>query len=331
MCTLPIIYHPDYNIDIDDLFGASMLLMVIPMTIDTHRYQKIVDYLQEHHIDHHQFITPIPATQKDLLMVHTDHYLQQVRQPEILAQIFEINCFTSLSARTLNNTVIKSQLLGTGGTIIGCQIAIQYGWAINLSGGYHHAKSDSGGGFCLYSDIGIAVKKLRQHQPNVKVLIVDLDAHQGNGYAEIFFYDPNVVIFDVYHQSKYPCMFQEDLLLRGRIDYNHPINSDIDDVTYLQILTTYLPIAIEESHPDLIIYNAGYDILQGDPFGGLNISTKYIIQRDRYVFELATQFKVPILMLIAGGYSLDISQIIGQSIVNLINLQTHISDDCQIL
>jgi histone deacetylase 11 len=331
MSKLPIIYHSGYNIDLDELFGSSLLMMVVPVTIDTQRYQKIVDYLRVRHIDPQRFSAPTPVSRQDLLLVHSDDYLKQLQQQhEILAHIFELPCLPTISSYVINDIILKSQLLATGGTVLGCQLAFEYGWAINLSGGYHHAKSTNGGGFCIYSDIGIAVKKLCQQRKS-RVLIVDLDAHQGNGYAEIFLNEPSVIIFDVYHQAKYPCMFEDDIHLRRRINYNYPITSETDDSTYLQILTTHLHDAIREACPDLIIYNAGYDILRGDPFGGLEISEKTVIYRDQYLFETATLFQKPILMLVSGGYVLDIDQIIGQSINNLIHLKTRSSQKCEVL
>lgn len=141
------------------------------------------------------------------------------------------------------------------------------GWAINLSGGYHHASYHDGGGFCVYADITICISHLkRYHGDKVKkVMIIDLDAHQGNGHERDFMQDPDVLIIDAYNPDIYPY----DFPARKAITVDIPIYSSDNDERYLSKLNDHIPSTIETFNPDFILYNAGTDCLEGDPLGGL--------------------------------------------------------------
>ncbi|HEU5359965.1 MAG TPA: histone deacetylase, partial [Candidatus Deferrimicrobiaceae bacterium] len=224
-----------------------------------------------------------------------------------------------MMAALVPNAILKKHLLGpirygTGGTILGCSLALEHGWAINLSGGYHHAKADSGGGFCFFADVPLAVTKMRETHSDRKVLIVDLDAHQGNGNASIFRDDPRVDIFDVFNGFIYPCDYEA----ARHVKYNHPVEMYIGDGEYLGLLERELPPAIDESSPGLIIYNAGTDVLAGDPLGGMGITSGGILRRDGFVFRSALDRKIPILMVLSGGYTRKSAGVIGRSIKNLL-------------
>ncbi len=214
----------------------------------------------------------------------------------------------------LQKNVLVPKKYATGGTILGCELALEHGWAINLSGGYHHAKADSGGGFCFFADVPIAVKKLWEKRPDLPVMIIDLDAHQGNGNAAIFKDDKRVSIFDVFNGHIYP----GDYEAAQYVEYNHPVKMYIGDGEYLGLLKMELPAAIDESAPKLVIYNAGTDVLKGDMLGGMSITADGIIARDELVFKCALERKIPILMLLSGGYTRKSAKIIGRSIENIL-------------
>lgn len=308
-----LVYHDDYSFDMDDLLGELVLHTKVPF--DTQRYSKIHKFLKDNGLS---FMQPEMANNVDLSLVHTNSHLTWVHHPEELAHIYELPILSEVSPSKIEKYVVKSILLSVGGSIMASQLALQHGWAINLSGGYHHAKIDSGNGSCPYSDIGIVIKKLWQQQPMVKVMIIDLDAHQGSGYAEIFKHEDRVIIFDIYNDSKYPAMFHADVVLRERINFNYPVKSGITDQPYMEILYQHLPRALSESTPDYIIYNAGYDVIKYDPYGGMKLTDKGIIQRDEYIFRMAEERHIPILMLISGGYSPEGTNTTGQSILNIV-------------
>jgi len=191
---------------------------------------------------------------------------------------------------------------------------MQHGWAINLSGGYHHAKAESGGGFCFFADIPLAVYKLFKENPKASIMIVDLDAHQGNGYASIFRDDSRIHIFDVYNEEIYPY----DGEAKRYIEFDYPVKSFIEDREYLSLLERELGGAMVKSKPNLIVYNAGTDVLRGDPLGCMSISEDGIIKRDEIVFRNAFKNKIPILMVLSGGYTRKSAGVIGKSIENIL-------------
>ncbi len=145
-------------------------------------------------------------------------------------------------------------------------MALQRGWAINLSGGYHHASYHGGGGFCIYADIAMCINHLRKFQGDKvkKAMIIDLDAHQGNGHERDFMEDPNVMIVDAYNHSIYP----QDKEAARAIDVDIRVSPSDTDQEYLEKLKKRITPAIETFQPDFILYNAGTDCLKGDPLGG---------------------------------------------------------------
>jgi len=149
-------------------------------------------------------------------------------------------------------------------------LALLKGWAINLSGGYHHASYHNGGGFCFYADISLCISHLKRYHGDriKKVMIIDLDAHQGNGHERDFMQDPNVLIIDAYNPNIYPY----DFPARKAITVDIPVYPSDTDDDYLTKLETQIPPIVDSFQPDFILYNAGTDCLDGDPLGGNNIN-----------------------------------------------------------
>jgi histone deacetylase 11 len=304
---VPIVFSHHYDIS---LVGLEDL-----HPFDTKKYGKIYRWLTKHcGLSPEQFHTPQIVSDADLLLVHTPEYLEALSNSEAIAAIAEMRPLSLLPSFLLRAKLLKPMKLGTGGTILGAKLAMTCGWAINLSGGYHHAKSGNGEGFCYFADIPIAVMKLWETKPILKVLVIDLDAHQGNGHESVFGDDRRVNIFDVYNGSIYP----QDEAARRYIDYDYPLAEQVADDAYLDLLKRELPKAIQRSAPGLIIYNAGTDILELDPLGGLNITAEGIIQRDEFVFRQAIDSGIPILMVLSGGYTPESANIVSRSIENLL-------------
>ena len=145
-------------------------------------------------------------------------------------------------------------------------------------------------------------------------MIIDLDAHQGNGHEDFFKAEDRVAIFDIYNSEIYP----HDYAARTRIDYNYPVASGIADEEYLKLLSEKLPAALDESKPNFIIYNAGSDIFEEDPLGRMKISAQGISKRDELVFKFARERNIPILMVLSGGDTKKSAGIIGKSIENIL-------------
>ena len=306
---LPIVYHKDYNI------GFLGLEKFHPF--DSKKYGKIHKHLiEEVGIHKNQFYKPKEVTDKELKKVHSQKYLKKLHNDAsaMFAQISEIHPLRYLPNFLIRRYALRPMRLATGGTIKATELALQEGWAINLSGGYHHAKKDKGNGFCAYADIPLATCRVFEKNPNAKIMIVDLDAHQGNGHEAILGPDERVAIFDVYNSTIYP----GDHEVKRYIRFNHPVRSNIEDNEYLEIIKKNLPVAINRVKPDLIIYNAGTDIFAKDMVGAMNISENGIRQRDELVFTQALSKQIPIVMVLSGGYSKESAGIISRSIEHLV-------------
>jgi histone deacetylase 11 len=209
------------------------------------------------------------------------------------------------------------------------------GQPLNLSGGYHHAQSGCGGGFCVYADIPLAIKSLREQKPDLKVMYVDLDAHQGNGVEECLKSDKDSYILDCFNQANYP----RDKTNQQRIDLsiltneiycskhnfmeNNPLTCQDCNTAYLTSIKNALPKALQNFQqkysrkPDIIFYNAGTDCFEEDPLGRMKLSQQGIIDRDQFVFEQARTENIPVCMTLSGGYTKKSAAIIGASIANL--------------
>ncbi|XP_075288799.1 histone deacetylase 11 isoform X3 [Opisthocomus hoazin] len=197
------------------------------------------------------------------------------------------------------------------------KLAVDRGWAINVGGGFHHCSSDKGGGFCAYADITLAIKFLFERVQGVsKATIIDLDAHQGNGHERDFMDDHRVYIMDAYNRYIYPGDGFAKRAIKRRVE----LEWGTEDTEYLQKVHTHVEGALNELKPDIIVYNAGTDILDGDPLGGLAISPQGIVKRDEVVFKAARSRRIPILMVTSGGYQKRTARIIADSILNLHNL-----------
>ncbi|CAL4175835.1 unnamed protein product [Meganyctiphanes norvegica] len=193
---------------------------------------------------------------------------------------------------------------------------MEHGWAINIGGGFHHCCSEEGGGFCAYADITLAIYLVLLNYQNVqRVMIIDLDAHQGNGHERDFIGRRDVYILDVYNKDIYP----GDELAKQAISRRVELFSFTEDEEYLHKVNTHVEGALNEFHPQFVVYNAGTDIMIGDSLGLLSISKKGIIERDEIVWSKVRQRGIPIMMVTSGGYQRSTAAVIADSIINLNN------------
>ena len=259
-------------------------------------------------------ITPMaPAPIELLQTIHTDEYLQRLTQSRQIAAALELASLAWVPSDILDRHVLQPMRLATMGTVLAAQAALESGIAINLSGGYHHASRDRGSGFCVYSDIAIAIASLRQSgqlTATDSIAIIDLDAHQGNGIARIFEPDRSIHILDMYNRDIYP----QDRQAIDRIDCNLPLASGTRDAEYLDKLQQYLPTFLAQSRPKIAFYNAGTDIYEDDPLGRLKISAQGVFARDRLVFQTLVDAEIPVVMVLSGGYTSESYQLVARSI-----------------
>lgn len=305
---LPIVFHPKYDIG---LMGLENL-----HPFDSKKYGKVLRQLQEEGLlsGDNYYQPDAPADDATLLRVHTPAYLQALQDSSRVAAIAELGLLRNVPNGLLQRHLLDPMRWATAGTILGARLAMDFGWAVNLAGGYHHAKAEHCSGFCFFADINLAVGELFAQFPKVrKVMVVDLDAHQGNGFEDLFQDDPRVDTFDMYNQAIYP----GDTAAARFIRYRHPLPDGIGEEAYLALLMRDLPPAIDESAPDFIVFNAGTDPYEKDQLGGMRLTAGGIVDRDEFVWKLARARRIPILMLLSGGYHKDSAGIIARSILNL--------------
>ncbi|CAF1094030.1 unnamed protein product [Rotaria sp. Silwood1] len=305
----PIIYSSNYNI--------GFLYMEKLHPFDSSKWGSIINFLQQAKmITNDTIVTPNEATTNDLLLVHTKHYLSSLKWSIQVARVLEVPLVAMLPNFIVQWRILKPLRYQTGGTVLAGKLALERGWSINIGGGFHHCSSDSGGGFCAYADITLLIINLFTYYSNQikKVLIIDLDAHQGNGYERDFMNDDRVYIMDMYNRQIYPHDHQAKNAIRCKIELENYTNDKI----YLRLLHINLEKCLNEFQPNFIVYNAGTDILQGDPLGNLDITPEGIIIRDEIVFSKCIRERnIPIVMCTSGGYQRTNARIIADSILNL--------------
>lgn len=259
-----------------------------------------------------------PANRADLLTVHSADYLRSLRSSRQIARIVEMPILARLPQPLLYLRVLRPMLWGVAGTMLATDLAFQAGIAVDLSGGYHHCHRDNGEGFTIFSDIGIAIHHARHSgllPPEKKVLIIDLDAHQGNGHERIFANNPSIYIFDMYNMDIYP----RDSSARARIDWDIPLLSGCEGRDYLRTLKAALPKAIAAAGDvGLALYIAGTDVYERDLLGRMRLDDDEVVARDQYVFQTLRAANIPCVMTLGGGYSRESYQLIARSVMTLL-------------
>ncbi len=281
---------------------------------DSCKYGRIVDMLvNTGSITHDQIVAPNILSDEELAMSHTADYLASLKSSSAIASVSEMPFLSWVPTFILNRLVLNPFRYASRGTIDAAHAALAHGYAINLGGGFHHASRDGGHGFCFFNDISMAVWSVRQSRPDIRVMILDLDAHQGDGHEKDFKGDPNVHIMDCLT----PNIFPNDADAREAIGTYMEFDTNDDGWQFIAELEKKFRKAVKTFKPDLVIYNAGSDILDGDPLSGLSIRTEHVIKRDEIVFNRCLKYNIPIAMLLSGGYQRETADVIANSIQNL--------------
>jgi acetoin utilization deacetylase AcuC-like enzyme len=240
---------------------------------------------------------PYPLDEKYILLTHNAAYWHRLSNLQLTPAEIRKTGFP-LSQQLIHREVTIAQ-----GTIQAALFALDFGVAMNIAGGTHHAFTDRGEGFCLLNDIAIAANYLLHHQLAKQILVVDLDVHQGNGTAQIFRHETRVFTFSMHGAGNYPLHKEQSDLDIGLPDHT-------GDHTYLQLLKEHLPLLIDEVQPDFIFFLSGVDVLATDKLGRLSLSMAGCKERDRVVFTLCKKYHIPVAVSMGGGYSQRIADII---------------------
>lgn len=238
--------------------------------------------------------------------IPNDKYFLAVHDAEYYYDFLNLKLDQSAIRKTgfpLSRALVYRERLIAGGTIMGAEYAIEHGIAMNIAGGTHHAYTDHGEGFCMLNDQAIGARYLQQKKLAKKILMVDLDCHQGNGTAEIFDGDESVFTFSMHGARNYP--FKKE---KSDLDIGLPDGTE--DEEYLRILKETLPGLIEKVNPDFIFYLSGVDILATDKLGKLSCTIEGCNSRDRFALETFQKNDIPVQCSMGGGYSKEIKYIL---------------------
>lgn len=243
------------------------------------------------------FFKPTVIEDVHVLRCHTQEYLTNLK-----ALAFERREARKIGF-PLSKELVQRELIIAQGTITGCEYALEHGIAMNIAGGTHHAYTDHGEAFCMLNDQAIGARYLQAQGLAKKILVVDLDVHQGNGTAEIFQNDPSVFTFSMHGKANYP--FKKETS-----DLDIALETNTNDNDYLTILKDTLPGLITQEQPDFIFYLCGVDILASDKLGKLGCTLQGCAERDRYVLQTCHDLNIPLQCSMGGGYSPEIKMII---------------------
>lgn len=279
---LPLVYYPLYSTPFPE--GHRF-----PMP----KFKMIYDILVEDGIaEHGSVFEPEPASRELLTLVHEPHYVDA----------FVSGTLDEKALRRIglpwSAELVERTRAAVAGTLLAARLALEHGIASNTAGGTHHAHPDFGSGFCIFNDLAVAARQLTTGGTADRVLIVDLDVHQGDGTARVFADDPPVFTFSMHSAKNFPFRKQ-------RSDLDVELDDGLDDEGYLQVLAGHLPDLIEEVRPDIVLYDAGVDPHREDRLGRLELSDEGLARRDRYVLAQCTSRGIPVATVIGGGYSSD--------------------------
>lgn len=243
------------------------------------------------------FFSPARIDDQWIIRTHDQHYWNKLQSLSLTQKEIRRTGFP------LNHALVQREVIIMQGTLQCTHFAKQYGVAMNIAGGTHHAFTNKGEGFCLLNDIAIAAYYLLDNNLAKQILVVDLDVHQGNGTAQIFRNEPRVFTFSMHGVNNYPLQKEKSNLDIGLDDF-------ANDKFYLRTLDTNLKNLIDLLQPDFIFFQSGVDVLATDKLGKLSLTREGCKQRDRLVLEAAKRNNIPLVASMGGGYSVDFRDII---------------------
>ena len=281
---LPVVNHKDYFAKIGDDHKFPI-----------NKFGELANHLLKKKIVN-KFYKPYPCSDETLKRAHSENYIKNVKDKNLDKNVIKKIGFP------LVDSVIQRSLVATGGTVLASKLAIKYGLACNTAGGSHHANFDGGAGYCVFNDVAVATHYLLERGLAGRILIVDLDVHQGNGNSDIFKNNRNVFTFSMHSKSNYPAK-------KSISNLDVELEDNLEDTQYIKILKFYLNQLNEENF-DYVFYIAGVDIHFNDRLGKLKISDEGIRKRDEIVTENFFSKGVPLCGVLGGGYNKDFDKLV---------------------
>ena len=291
---LPVINHPDYVAKIND-----------DNKFPIQKFGALADHLIKESV-----VKKFHITKKcSILTMKTYHSLEYINH--IKNKTLDIKLQKKIGF-PINDSVARRSFVATGGTVLASKLALDSKLACNTAGGSHHATFHCGAGYCVFNDVAVAANYLKNKNHAKKILIIDLDVHQGNGNAEIFKNDPNILTFSMHCASNYPAK-------KSKSDIDIELKDQMEDEEYLNILHKNLK-ELNKNKYDFVFYIAGVDIHFEDRLGKLKITDEGINKRDQIVIENFYSKNTPLCGVLGGGYN--------KSFEKLIELHSMLHKNC---
>ena len=245
--------------------------------------------LDEHVIEPEQIHCPLSIARRDLERIHSRSY----------HEAFSRDRLTRAEQRRIGlpatRPLVQRTWLAVGGTLLTARLALHNGIACHLAGGTHHAHPGFGSGFCIFNDVAITARVLLERGEVHRILVVDLDVHQGDGTAACFQADARVITLSVHAASNFP-------LRKVDSDIDIPLPDATGDDAYVEAIGDRLPQVLDQHQPDLVLFNAGVDPHRDDRLGRLELSDAGLLMRDRLVLDASLRRSIPVATVIGGGY-----------------------------
>lgn len=284
---LKIAYSPVYKYELPEGHRFPM-----------EKYELIPEQLlYEGTVTDENFFHPPQLSDGEILLTHTPDFLHKLN-----TQTLDRKEIRNIGFPMSKKLIERGRHIAYG-TLMCAEYAAEHGVAMNIAGGTHHSFADRGEGFCIYNDIAISSNILLQRGTYSKILVVDLDVHQGNGTASIFEHEPRVFTFSMHGERNYPTR-------KEKSDLDIGLPDKAEDQLFLSTLKETLPRLIDEVQPEMIFFLSGVDVLASDKLGRLAMTRAGCKERDRYVLQMCKDNEIPVAISMGGGYSPNIRDII---------------------
>ena len=274
-----LVYHDRYDLHLGThVFPSQKFRLIYEMLLSEGLAKK------------EDILRPEPASDEDILRVHTEEWVQKLKTGTLTASdVMRLEV-------PYSPELVEAVWLAAGGSILAGQMALRDGFGSNLSGGFHHAYPEHGEGFCAIHDVAVAIRKLQADGDIKKAIVVDTDVHHGNGTAAIFRNDPSVFTLSIHQLNNYPGHKPP-----SNVDLN--MDDRVEDEEYLGALIPAVQQALDSFRPEILFYVGGADPYCEDQLGGLSLTKEGLEKRDRCVFEEARRRGIPVATTLAGGYA----------------------------